>query len=340
MLASRPFRRALARASLLASLSLVAFTGAPDARAQDTTARMDEAKARAEVHFKKGIEAYKAGQYKAAIDAFLDAHREFPSPTLSFNTARAYDKMGDAAGALRFYREYLRQSPDAKDGPAVEARIAEHEKYLQSRGLQQVTVLSEPDGATVFIDDRPVGVTPWTGELLAGRHRLRLKREGYADKEQMFDLRADKSQDVALTLDRAAAQTPATPTTPNEPTSPSPTAAPTADSGGKIGIATWTAFGVGAAALGGALAFELMRGAAEDDVKNEETQVARHDAFDTMESRQTTARVLAGVGAVATLAGGVLLYFDLQKSESNSPSARVGVGAVGSGTGATLRGSF
>jgi tetratricopeptide (TPR) repeat protein len=290
------------------------------------------------VHFERGITAYKEGRFKDAIDAFLDAHEQYPSPVLSYNMARAYEKMGDSAGALRFYREYLRQSPTASDRATVEQRIAELEKKLEARGIQQVTIFSKPEAATVVLDGRPVGVTPWTGEIAPGSHAVTLRREGYQDGNGVIELAAGKALDYSLELKpKPASATAPVDTAPPAGTSAPPDSGPT-ESGG-IGIGTWTAFGVGAAALGGALAFELMRAGAEDDVKNEPTQLARADAFDRMESRQTTARVLAGVGAVAVLAGGVLLYFDLSKSD-DSAAARVGLGCGGDGCGASLKGRF
>ena len=314
---------------------------APVANAQSPAAeapRDDQAKTRAKVHFEKGIAAYKEGRFKDAIDAFLDAHREYPSPTLSFNTARAYEKMGDAAGALRFYREYLRQSPDAVDKVAVEGRVSELERKLQARGLQQVTVLSKPDGATVILDDRPVGVTPWTGEIFPGKHKVRLRREGFEDESGEFELPAHRATDVSFELSKAtekpvATQAPLTQT----PNRAQPEAEPSEQRG--IGIATWATLGVGVAALGAAGVFEVLRAQSQDDVKTEPTQVARHEAHDTMESRQTTARVLAGVGAVALVVGGVLLYFDL--SRDSAPSGTdVGLGCDGSGCAASFGGRF
>ncbi len=315
-----------------------AFAGQA-AAAEPKTAQAGEAKARAKVHFERGIAAYKEGRFKDAIDAFLDAHEQYPSPVLSFNTARAYEKMGDSAGALRFYREYLRQSPTASDRTTVEQRVAELEKKLEARGIQQVTIFSKPEAATVVLDGRPVGVTPWTGEIAPGSHAVTLRREGYKDGNGVFELAADKALDYSLELKQRPAVESAPEGTTPAPGSNGPADQGPSERGGGIGIGTWTAFGVGAAALGGALAFELMRAGAEDDVKNEPTQVARADAFDRMESRQTTARVLAGVGAAAVLAGGVLLYFDLSKSDDTA-RARVGLGCGGDGCGASLKGRF
>lgn len=323
---------------VLAVLTLTpesAHAAAPAATEQRDPA---EAKARAQKHFERGIAAYKEGRFKDAIDAFLDAHREYPSPTLSFNTARAYEKMGDSTGALRFYREYLRQSPDASDKTAVEASIAELEAKLQQRGIQQVTVLSNVEGATVLVDGRPVGITPWTGEILPGRHTLALKRDGYQEATSEFELLAHRAADVRLDMQVA-------PAVADAKKGPTPRAgasvAPQEDQGlGRVGIPTWIAFGVGAAALGGAAVFEAMRSSSEESVKTEPAQLDRHEAYDRMQDQQTVARVLAGVGAAGVIVGGVLLYFDLSSGSERAPSAAMGLGCSPAGCGAAVHGRF
>lgn len=297
-----------------------------------------EAKARAQKHFERGIAAYKESRFKDAIDAFLDAHREYPSPTLSFNTARAYEKMGDATGALRFYREYLRQAPNASDKATVEARTTELEAKLQERGIQQVTILSNVEGATVLVDGRPVGITPWTGEILPGRHTLGLKRDGYVDGSTEFELSAHRAADVVLDLEVAPK---APPVKERAPESGGPMLPKDQPEGiERVGIPTWVAFGLGAAALGGAAVFEGLRANSEDSVKNEPAQVDRHEAYDRMQDQQTVARILAGVGAAGVVVGGVLLYFDLSSGSERAPSTAMGFGCSQAGCGAAVRGRF
>src|SRR5262249_6835633 len=148
-----------------------------------------------------------------------------------------------------------------------------------------------------------------------------------------FELAAHRAMDVHVEL---ASESPVSASKP-EPSAPAPTQPasaepvphdqPEAPAKHGVGAPTWIAFGVGAAALGGALAFELMRAQAEDDVKSERRQVDRLDAYDRMQSRQKTARILAGVGAVGIVTGGVLLYFDLSSSSAKqSSSAALGFG--------------
>jgi tetratricopeptide (TPR) repeat protein len=300
---------------------------APTSAVSEETDDAAAAKDQARVLFARGLEHFQAGRYKDAIDEFLRAHRVFPNPVLSFNAALAYEKMGDSAGALRFYREYLRQDPEAGDRSQVEEQISVLERKLQDKGLQQVTILSRPEGATVRIDDRPVGVTPWTGELNPGRHALRLRLEGYVDARQRFELLAHRSLDVSVTLEEAVVAPPiadrAPAPAPVSAPADTPNAGPPADRHRpRVRPVTLVVVGAGIATLGVAGAFEGLRRSSENDVREADTQAARHDAFDQMESRQTTARVLAGVGAgITVVGGGVLLGIDLTRERSDQKTA-------------------
>jgi len=301
----------------------------------DENAARDQAR----MLFAKGLENFRAGRYKDAIDEFLEAHSIYPNPVLSFNAALAYEKMGDSAGALRFYREYLRQDPAAGDRDQVEQQISVFERKLQDKGLQQVTIFSTPEGATVRIDGRPVGVTPWTGELNPGRHALRLRLEGYQDARRQFELLAHRSLDVAVALDTEVAPLPSAAPPPAPPAAEAPANSPSAVAAerprARIRPLTPVTLGAGAVTLGVAAVFESLRQSSENEVREADTQLARHDAFDQMESRQTTARILVGVGAAVTVAGGALLTLDLTR-ERPGPATTLSCGPHG----CSLRGRF
>jgi len=110
---TRAARSSLARAALGLALTLAA---AP-ARA-DTPA---DAQAQASNYFDAGAQAYEAGQYLVAAEAFLKAHEVLPSPSLLFSAAQAYrrhyltEPSPDALRrAVALYRDYLRADPRAK----------------------------------------------------------------------------------------------------------------------------------------------------------------------------------------------------------------------------------
>jgi tetratricopeptide (TPR) repeat protein len=290
----------------------------------------DEAKrADAKSRYEQGVEAYKKDRFKDAIDLFLEADRLAPSAPLSFNIARSYEKIGDDAGALRWYRDYLRRDPNAKNAADVHKVVRGLESSLAKKGVQQITVLSTPAGGTVTVDGHPVGVTPFTGEFAPGKHEVDVSLRGYADSQQSVALSADEARDLIVRLvpDSGAASVPPPPGAAPASTSAAPPVS-TATSlsidsgvspertGPRFGVLPWIGLGVGVAALGGALTFELSRRRAEDQAKNDQTQVGYQDKLDTMHSRQTTARILAGVGGAFVVAGGVLLALDLSSPRS------------------------
>src|SRR6478609_7182099 len=278
------------------SLAAVSLMHSSEARADAPSdeAAMEQKRAEAKSKYQQGAEAYSAGRFKDAVDLFLAADKLSPSAPLSFNIARAYEKLADDAGALRWYRDYLRRNPDANNAGAVRPLIAELAESLRKKGVQQLTVLSSPAGATVSVDEQPMGVTPWTGELAPGEHRLLLSLRGYADVEQTVTLAADQPLDTNLRLEQ---QTPTSvQVVAPAPASPA-TAAPTHDSsshGKKLGIVPWVTLAAGGVALGGALTFEVLRRSAENDAKAADTQIEYYEHLQTEQSRQTTARIFLG----------------------------------------------
>src|SRR6188768_3647190 len=196
--------RRLLRWLCVLSFATAALARPPQAFADAPSdeAAMEQRRAEAKTKYQEGAQAYSAGRYKDAVDLFLAADRLAPSAPLSFNIARAYEKLADDAGALRWYRDYLRRNPDAANATTVKPLIAALAESLRKKGVQQLTVLTSPAGATVTVDDHPLGVTPWTGELAPGEHRLLLSLRGYADAEQTVSLAPDQPLDTNVHLEQ------------------------------------------------------------------------------------------------------------------------------------------
>ena len=322
------------------------------AHAQGNAAPPDptsEAGKRAEgkARYERGAEAYSAGRFKDAIELFLQADALAPSAALSFNIARAYEKIGDDASSLQWYRDFKRRAPDAKNGPEVDERIHALEAALAKKGVQQLTVLSRPLGATVIVDDQPLGVTPYTGQLPPGSHKIVLSLRGYADSEQKVDLPADHARQLDVPLvpgGKAAEPSPGgAPGAGSAPASAAPDGAapPKHDSQTKFGVLPWVGLGAGAAVLGGSLGFELARRSAEKDARNDHTQVGYKEKLDSMHSRQTAARVLAAVGGALAVTGGTLLVIELSSRDSSGEApAQLGLGCLPGGCSVAWKGQF
>jgi hypothetical protein len=65
----------------------------------------------------------------------------------------------------------------------------------------KISILSTPSGASVNIDGKAVGKTPWLGQMLeGGRHTVRLSLDQFEDWSENVDIKASKSVSLAPTL--------------------------------------------------------------------------------------------------------------------------------------------
>jgi tetratricopeptide (TPR) repeat protein len=285
----------------------------------------------AKLRFERGVQHYRAGRYDEAVGAFLEADRLVPSAALSFNIARAYEQLDDTSNALRWYRDYLRRDPQAKNAAEVRARIDALALKLSQTGLQQLTVLSVPSGATVSIDGSPIGVTPFTGELPPGKHSVMLGLPGYREVSSEVLLASHLPSELNLALE---------PRADNESTSRTSelgrVGADRPEGPRRFGVAPWLVAGTGVLSLGGALGFELARRADERTARGAPSQLEFKEQMEDAKRHQTAARVLLGVGGGLVVTGGVMLIFN----DRSKARAQMGLGCTPQGCTAVAKGRF
>lgn len=294
----------------------------------ESAAAQTDAKARYEL----GVKAYRERRFEDAIELFLAADRLVPRPALAFNVARAYEKLNEPARALQYYREYLRRGADASNREEVALRVRELQAALAKRGVQQITVRSQPSGASVAIDGKLRGTTPWTGELPIGTHQLQAQQHDRQTVSVTLTLEASRAQNLELVLpaaSRAPTQQPALTDrlgSAHAAANLSATSEQSADGG--LQPWPWLALGTGGAALVAAGAFELLRRDAESEAQTAHYQPDYYEERDRMRSRQTTARVLLGVSAVLLVSGGVLALIDGAKTDATPAPIALGCDAT------------
>jgi tetratricopeptide (TPR) repeat protein len=326
-----------ARLALCCLLATAVMTVERAAEGQAPAADDSPQRAEAIRKYREGSKAFEEKRYKDAIDFFLEADSFVPSAALAYNTSVAYEAMGDAASALKWAREYLRRAPNAEDRAQVQTMVDRLEGRLREKGIQQVTISSAPVGATVVVDGRAVGITPWTGELRPGKHRVELRLAGFKSGNDVFELRPERSLDVSLTL-TAEEQTPKVTPPPDDKKAPAPVVVDNTNADA-VTITGIVALGAGVAGLGAALGLELARASAEEDVRTAEFQVDAADKLATMEDLQLGARIAVGVGGGLAVAGGALLIAGLASREWEAP-AQVSAGCTDVGCAFMLRGQF
>lgn len=252
-----------------------------------------------------GAEAFAAQRNADAIRYFRQAEKLVPSAKLTYNIALAYDEMGDGGRALSEYRTFLVREPHSLHRQEALARVAQLEQALAAQGVQQLSVTSEPAGATLRVDGALVGVTPWSGELSPGQHRVQLEHTGRQPREAEVTLAAAHAADLHVAL-------PAAPVVPLEQ--------PGAWT--RIQPLTWGMLGVGAGALAGGLAFELSRASSSERAGNASTPEARARAEGAADSKQMASLLLLGAGGAFLIGGTVLLVLDVSGAQPGEPAAR------------------
>jgi tetratricopeptide (TPR) repeat protein len=312
---------------LLGMLSFVlCLARAVHAGEQSVEAAREGQRTEAKATFEQGVLAYREGRYLQAAQHFLEADRLAPSSALSFNIAKAYEQLGDTSGALRWYRDYLRRAPSAHNATMVSGRIEALSAELSQRGLQQLTVLSVPQGATIAINGRTTGTTPQTFDLVPGQHRVSAVLRGYVEEVTDVVLDARTPRDVTFNLRALPSQRPgsAPATLRLQPVEPAERS--------RFGAVPWVVTGAGIALLGGAFGYELARRGDESAAEGAENQVDFKEHTDAMKRHQMVARVLVSVGGALVVTGGVFLL--LNDQPSRLPQVGVGCNLGGCAAGA------
>jgi tetratricopeptide (TPR) repeat protein len=266
-----------------------------------------DAKERARELYERAADAYARKQNHEAIELFTAAAKLTPNPLFSHNIALAYEDLGDVRNALRHYRDYLRSAEPIADRDDVDRRIADLELRLSELGVQQLTVISRPPQAIVFLDETPVGVTPFTGELAPGNHRIRLERDGHHPTRADVRLLPQRSAEVILELEPRMREAPepskAGEVSDRVTASPSPLA--------RVKPLSWALLGTGAGSLTGALFFELSRASSARQADAAAAPVDEARARGAADAKQSASLLLFGVGGAFTVAGGILTVLDV-----------------------------
>jgi hypothetical protein len=277
-----------------------------------------------------GAEAFAAQRNADAIRYFRRAAELVPNAKLTYNIALAYEEMGDSGRALSEYRAYLRGEPEAARttelSQQVAARVAELEARLRAGGVQQLSVLSEPSGATIKVSGRALGVTPWSGELTPGLHALTLELPGHRTHRTDAAVSLERASDLRVEL---------SPEVKPPPPRPAPRSSP------GVRPLTWGFLGVGTAALAGGVAFELSRKSSSAEERRAGSPVDAAEARGAADAKQMASLTLLGFGTGFLIGGGILLALDLSQSpELESTVTELGLPCAPEFCGITASGNF
>lgn len=162
--ARRPGRIRLAvLACLVAGSAAAQETGPPDTSVQ---APPNAGDARVVELNERGSSLYSAGDYRRAVELFLQAYAVDGDPNLLFNIAACYEGLGDRDGAIEKYRAFLADpNADPEGRPRAEGAIT---RLLATENAQPPKPPLEPLVAPAATSSAPPVTSPTRAPAVTG----------------------------------------------------------------------------------------------------------------------------------------------------------------------------
>ena len=104
-------------------------------RAPAPRAPADPNAEKARAHFQQGDTYFKLEKYANALQEFEQAYLAKQDPSFLYNIAQCHRLMGNRAEAVRFYKRYLNDAPNAANRPVAEKHIRDLESALGAEEL-------------------------------------------------------------------------------------------------------------------------------------------------------------------------------------------------------------
>ena len=147
-------------------------------------------------------ELFRARHYEEALQRFLWVFRVTPSASAAYNAALSAERAGDEVLSFSSLQDYFLL---ATTNHPTFLKAVDLKRQLSER-LALVEVLSNPPGATIFVDRKDLGAygtTPTTIAVVPGEHRLILQAPDHLADEVSIVAQRGASFTVTRKLDPA-----------------------------------------------------------------------------------------------------------------------------------------
>jgi hypothetical protein len=154
----------------------------------------------AEAHFQRGVERYRDNDFAGALVEFKRAYTLDAKYQVLYNVAESYFQLQDYANALKTFQQYLYEGGNKLSAKRRKEVDRDIEKLR--RRVTLVTVETKETGATIAVDDVPVGTTPLAEPVLvsSGRRRISATLAGRPPVTQVVDLVGGESSTITLAI--------------------------------------------------------------------------------------------------------------------------------------------
>jgi hypothetical protein len=312
-------------------LVVAALALAPPAAAQPSGDPSAQEVEEARKHFNEGVRlsaSGKAGEVAQALDEFQKAYDLIPNWRILYNIGQTSRHVRDHARSLRAFTQYLAEGKD--EIPKARRQEVDREIAALQPLVARLELAGSEDGAEVRVDDKPAGKMPLSEPLYvnAGKHTVRVSREGKRPFEKALDLVGGKTERVEILLEPLGDGGPATkPTATATSTAKPPPPPPRGDYSTPATIA-WIGAGVFAAGAAGIGTWALLESNDLEDTPyaGPDRRPAEDSDLASQASRIDTLAIVTDVlvGA-AVVSAGLGVYFSFFAGGSSSST---GAGAA------------
>ncbi|MGH7285966.1 MAG: PEGA domain-containing protein [Polyangiaceae bacterium] len=285
--------------------------------APGSSAAMDEAR----VRYERGLSLYAENNYEAACIEFARAYQLAPAVKILYNIGVCDSARNDYVAAMTNLRKYLQQG--GNDVPAERRKEVEGLLRDLEPRIGVLTIKSNVTGATVSIDDVPVGTTPLDKpiEVNPGRRRISVSKTGWLQKTQSLVVAGSDKPIVEVDLEAVPVRVEKT----------------TADLKPYIFWGLAGAFAVGAGITG----YVALKTSSDLDDADGQLGTSSTDREGDRTKMRTFGIIADTLGVCAIASAGAALYFTIKPSKKDlesPPGANVKVGVRPGGL--MLQGTF
>lgn len=297
--------------ALVGLMLLLALAAAGPARAADERA-LQEARTR----FQAGVQLFHEGSLDAALAEFRKAYQLAPTYRVLYNIAQVQAELRDYVEASKSFRQYLAEG-GAEVPPDRRAQVEAELQKLERR-VSMLEVTTNVKGASILIDDVPVGASPLGAPVYvnAGSRRITATKPGRVTTARSITVAGGDRIKVHIDLPEVAAAGPA----PNPfDSAPAPAVEPPR-------TRMWVAMAVTAALGVGTGTFALLTQQKKKDFEAELDRFPNdRETIDRSRRRMALhAAVTDGLAAATLVSAGITIYFAVSgSSEPAREQARI-----------------
>ncbi|MFB6372981.1 MAG: PEGA domain-containing protein [Bradymonadaceae bacterium] len=253
---------------------------------------------------REGKKAYGNEEFEKAYEVFQKAYDKWPRPAILVRLGRTAEELGRKKEALKHYRSFLQEKPEADLADKIDKRVSE----LAAKLPATVHLTSKPSGAKVFkgkSTDEKVGETPVELEVDPGKYTWSIRLEGYRNTARTVEVSGGQHRKLNVELEALGSQPELVGNKETEADSPSPKKTET-NTGSPLGAWGWGTSAVGLAGIGTGVVFTMLQGRAVKQA-NTYNRGASGATRRELASLKSQARMHHRVALIAYSAGGALL---------------------------------